>query len=135
MSKGKKIGLWVLTVLFAVAFLGAGGSKLAGAAPHPESFARWGFPLWFMYVTGAIEVVSAVLLLVPRTATLGAGLAVGTMVGAVLTHLKAGEASHVGAPIVLLVLAVIIGVARRHEVLSPFNRLFARGGSQQEVRA
>ncbi|HYO72886.1 MAG TPA: DoxX family protein [Archangium sp.] len=135
MVKAKKVGLWVLTVLLAVAFLGAGGSKLAGAAPHPESFARWGFPLWFMYVTGALEVVAALLLLVPRTATLGAGLYVGTMVGAVLTHLKAGEASQVGAPLVFLVLAVVVGLARRHEVLPPFNRLFARRGLGEEVRA
>ncbi|HEX5746374.1 MAG TPA: DoxX family protein [Archangium sp.] len=135
MVKAKKVGLWVLTVLLAVAFLGAGGSKLAGVAPHPESFVRWGFPLWFMYVTGATEVVAALLLLVPRTATLGAGLYVGTMVGAVLTHLKAGEASHVGAPIVFLVLAVVVGLARRHEVLPPFNRLFARGGLGEQVRA
>ncbi|PTL77966.1 DoxX family protein [Vitiosangium sp. GDMCC 1.1324] len=134
MSKAKKVGLWVLTVLLAFAFLGAGGSKLAGAAPHPESFARWGYPLWFMYVTGATEVVAALLLLVPRTATLGAGLYVGTMVGAVLTHLKAGEASHVGAPLVFLVLAVVVGFARRHEALAPFNRFFARGGSEQGAR-
>jgi uncharacterized membrane protein YphA (DoxX/SURF4 family) len=134
MVKAKKVALWVLTVLLVVAFLGAGGSKLAGAAPHPESFVRWGFPLWFMYVTGAIEVVAALLLLVPRTATLGAGLYVGTMVGAVLTHLKAGETAQVGAPLVFLVLAVVVGLARRHEVVAPFNRLLARGGPE-EVRA
>lgn len=135
MSRVKKAGLWVLTVLLAFAFLGAGGSKLAGVAPNPETFVQWGFPLWFMYVTGAIEVVAALLLLVPRTATLGAGLYVGTMVGAVLTHLKEGDTAHVGAPLVLLALAVVVGVARRHEVLAPFNRLFARGGSPREVRA
>jgi putative oxidoreductase len=135
MSKGKKIGLWVLTVLLAVAFLGAGAPKLTGSAEFTQNFARYGLPLWFLYVTGAIEVGSALLLLVPRTATLGAFLLVCTMVGAVLTHLKAGEASHVVAPLVLLVLAVVVGVARRHEVVAPFNRLFARGGSHQAVRA
>ncbi|WP_257455965.1 DoxX family protein [Archangium lipolyticum] len=135
MSKSKKVGVWVATVLLAVAFLGAGSAKLTGVAPGPENFARWGYPLWFLYVTGAIEVLAALLLLVPRTATLGAGLAAGTMVGAVLTHLKAGEASHVVSPLVLLSLAVIVGLARRHEVLPPFNRLFARGGLDREVRA
>lgn len=135
MSKAKTVGLWILTVLLAFAFLGAGGSKLAGGAPHAENFVRWGFPLWFMYVTGAIEVVAALLLLVPRTATLGAGLYVGTMVGAVLTHLKAGETGHIVGPLVLLGLAVVVGLARRHEVVAPFNRLFVRGGTPREVQA
>jgi uncharacterized membrane protein YphA (DoxX/SURF4 family) len=135
MSKAKTVGLWMLTVLLAVAFLGAGGAKLAGVPPGPENFARWGLPLWFMYVTGAIEVTAALLLLVPRTATLAAGLYVGTMVGATLTHLKAGETGQIVAPLVLLVLAVVVGLARRHEVVAPFNRLFSRGGAPREVQA
>jgi hypothetical protein len=56
------------------------------------------------------------------------GLYVGTMVGAVLTHLKAGETGQIVAPLVFLTLAVVVGLARRHEVVAPFNRLFARGG-------
>jgi putative oxidoreductase len=135
MSKAKTVGLWIVTVLLAVAFLGAGGSKLAGTPMHAENFARWGYPLWFLYVTGAIEVVAALLVLVPRTATLGAGLVFGTMVGAVLTHLKAGETSQVVAPLILLGLGVIVGLARRDEVVAPFNRFLARGGGAGEVRA
>lgn len=135
MSKAKKVGLWVVTVLVALAFLGAGGPKLTGSEQFVQNFARYGFPVWFLYVTGAMEVGGALLLLVPRTATLGAGLLVCTMVGAVLTHLKADEASHVVAPLVLLVLAAVVGFARRHEVLPPFNRLFAGGGSAREAQA
>ena len=134
MSKAKTVGLWIAAVLLAAVFLMAGGSKLAGTPPMPENFAKWGFPPWFLYFTGATEVVAALLLLVPRTATLGAALAVGTMVGAVLTHLKAGEFSHVGPPLVLLVLAVIVGLGRRHQVLPPFNRLFG-GGAHTQARA
>ncbi len=125
--KAKTVGLWILTVLLAVAFLGAGGSKLAGRPPMPENFTRWGFPLWFMYLTGVIEVAAALLLLVPRTATLGGALVVGTMVGAALTHLKEGEGPQAVAPLILLVLGAVVALARRHEVLPPFNRFFARG--------
>ncbi|WP_205525747.1 DoxX family protein [Pyxidicoccus trucidator] len=124
--KAKTVGLWILTVLVAVAFLGAGGSKLAGMPPMPENFARWGFPLWFMYLTGVMEVAAALLLLVPRTATLGGALVVGTMLGAVLTHLKAGEGSQAVAPLVLLVLGAVVALARRQEVLAPFNRFVTR---------
>jgi uncharacterized membrane protein YphA (DoxX/SURF4 family) len=135
MSKAKTVGLWIVTVVLALAFLGAGGSKLTGAPALAENFARWGYPQWFLYVTGAIEVVAALLLLVPRTATLGAGLVLGTMVGAVLTHLKAGETSQVVVPLILLGLGVIVGLARRDEVVAPFNRFLARGGRAGEVRA
>ena len=135
MSKGKTVGLWILTALLAFAFLGAGASKLAGGQQYAESFVRWGFPLWFMYLTGAIELVAALMLLVPRTATLGACLYVSTMLGSVMTHLKAGETGRIVPPLVVLGLAVVVGLARRHEVVAPFNRLFARGGAPREVQA
>jgi uncharacterized membrane protein YphA (DoxX/SURF4 family) len=42
---------------------------------------------WLRYVTGSIEVVSGLALLVPSLAAFGALLLVPTMVGAVATHL------------------------------------------------
>ena len=51
--------------------------KLAGAEAHVRHFVTWGYPDWFRLVVGAIEVTSAVLLLVPRLAFFGAmGIAV-----------------------------------------------------------
>ena len=38
-------------------------------------------------LTACIELACAVLLLLPRTSTIGAGVALGTMAGAILTHL------------------------------------------------
>ena len=46
-----------------------------------------GIGQWFRYVTGLIEVGSAVALLVPSFAVFGALALVATMVGAVATHL------------------------------------------------
>jgi putative oxidoreductase len=130
MSKAKSVGLWILTVLVSLSFIGAGAPKLAGSAQFVETFTRFGYPLWFLYVTGFIEVLGGVLLLVPRTATLGAGLLAGTMVGAVATHLKVGDpVTQVIPPIVLGVLAVIVGLARRNQVMAPFNRFLARSGT------
>lgn len=113
LSKGANIGAWVLSALLAAAFVMAGGSKLAGVEMHVQNFARWGFPSWFLYVTGGIEVASALGLLWRRTAGLAALGLVATMVGAVLTHLKAGEAQMVVAPVVLGLMAGAVAYLRR----------------------
>ena len=86
-SKLKNIALWVPQVLTAAAFLMAGFAKLSGQPMMVETFDKIGIGQWFRYVTGGIEVASAVLLLIPRLAPVGAALLVCTMCGAVLTHL------------------------------------------------
>jgi len=79
--------LWAAQIVAAAAFLMSGGMKLLGLGPAPEMFAIIGLGQWFRYLTGAIEVVSAVLLLVPGLAFFGAALLVPTMIGAIATHL------------------------------------------------
>ena len=112
-GKWKGIAITVLSILLALAFLMAGGSKLAGSEQMVQGFEHWGYPSWFLYVTGAVEVLSAILLLIPSTRFYGAALLVCTMVGAVLTHLKAGETAMLGAPLVLGILAAVVTWSRR----------------------
>jgi putative oxidoreductase len=86
-SAAKTVGLWVLQVVTAVAFLVAGVAKLTGQPEMVETFEKVGVGQWFRYVTGAIEIGSAIVLLIPRLAPAGAALLVCTMAGAVLSHL------------------------------------------------
>lgn len=65
-------------------FLLAGGSKLAGVPAMVALFDAVGVGQWFRYVTGLIEVSSAVALLVPSLAPFGALALVVTMIGAIL---------------------------------------------------
>jgi putative oxidoreductase len=80
--------LWVLQGLLAVLFLGSGAGKLS---PHGvfwiELFARIGIGQWFRYFTGGLEVICAVLLLIPRTSAIASALLACTMAGAILAHL------------------------------------------------
>jgi len=117
-SKGQNIAAWVISVLLGVAFVMSGGMKLSGAPEMVANFQRWGYPGFFIYVTGAIELVSALLLFMPRTAAYGAALLIPTMVGAVLTHLTHDEMSHAPVPLVLGALAAVVLFLRRGTILA-----------------
>jgi uncharacterized membrane protein YphA (DoxX/SURF4 family) len=108
----RAITTWVLSVILALAFVGAGAAKLSAQPMMVSEFVVFGYPQWFMYLTGLIEIVSAILLLVPRRAGIGAGLLVCVMVGALYSHLAHGQAAMIGAPVVLLILALIVGSLR-----------------------
>jgi len=106
-SKGKNIALWVLQIVLAAFFLMAGGSKLAGAPAMVQLFDTLGFGQWFRYVTGAIEVAAAILLVIPGMSRYGAVLVVATMIGAVAAHVAVLHSSP-ATPAVLGILAGIV---------------------------
>jgi putative oxidoreductase len=108
----RNIVTWVVSVLLALTFFGAGIAKLASAPMMVAEFSTFGLPLWFMYVTGILEISSAALVLVPRFAFIGAGLLVCTMACALFAHLTHGQAAMIGAPLVLLTLAAVVGTLR-----------------------
>lgn len=64
-GKRKKMTLLALSVFLALLFLLAGGSKLFAPEMHFKDFQEWGYPIWFIFVVGAIEVAGAALLLIP----------------------------------------------------------------------
>lgn len=120
-SKGRNIALWALQIVVALAFLAAGVSKLTAQPEMVAVFEQIGIGQWPRYLTGGIEVISAVLLFVPRLAPIGALLLVGTMAGAVLTHLAFIGGSPVPA-LVLLILAAIIAWGRREKIALLINK-------------
>lgn len=104
--------LWALQALSAAMFLMAGASKLAGVSAMVQLFASIGIGQWFRYVTGTIEAVSAVLLLIPSMARYGAAALAATMIGAIVTHLFI-VGGNPAMPIVLLASTSTIAWARR----------------------
>ena len=87
LSKVLNLTIWGVQILTALAFLAAGGSKLAGAPAMVDMFEKIGFGQWFRYLTGSLEVAGAALLLLPRTAAIGGWLLAAVMIGAIGTHL------------------------------------------------
>lgn len=106
-SKALNVTLWVLQALAAAAFLMAGGTKLAGAETHVAMFEKIGLGQWLRYFTGSVEVICAVLLLLPKTAGIGAALLAATMAGAVATHLFIIGGSPLPAIMLLLITAAV----------------------------
>ena len=91
-EKLKYYSLLVIRILMGLAFFGAGTAKLAGVEMMVASFETIGFGQWFRYLTGAVEVGSAMLLFVPGKQAWGALMLVCTMIGAVLAQEEAGVA-------------------------------------------
>jgi uncharacterized membrane protein YphA (DoxX/SURF4 family) len=106
----------IVQVLLGLAFLMAGGMKLANVKNSQEQRDRLGVAPWFWRLTGAIEVIGALLMFVGLgvhiLALAGAALLGATMIGAFFTHIMRRDAfSHTFPTLVLLALAVVVIVA------------------------
>lgn len=99
--------VWGVRILLAVAFGAAGAAKLAGVPQMVQVFDAIGAGQWFRYVTGAVEVIGAVLILIRATGLFGALLLTATMVGAVATHLVLIGGSPVPAVVLGLLSAFV----------------------------
>ena len=116
-SRAGLIGLWVAQIALAILFLLAGGSKLAGAPETVTLFEAIGIGQWFRYVTGLIEVGSAIALFVPSLAVFGAVALVATMLGAIATHVFVVGGSP-AVPAVVLLAALLVVWARRGQLFA-----------------
>lgn len=111
-GKGRLIILWILSVMTAVAFIAAGGSKLAGAPAMVEMFDKLGVGQWFRYFTGLLELTADIGFLIPRYAFYAAVALALVMVGAIIAQLTVLAGSP-GAPLALLVFIGVIDYLRR----------------------
>ena len=75
---------WAVRGGFALLFLTAGWEKFGTSGEWVEMFLQIGFGDWFRYFTGVVEVLGAVLLLIPKTVTAGLALLACTMFCAAL---------------------------------------------------
>jgi hypothetical protein len=83
----------------------SGVMKIAHTAEVLKNWGpRFGFPEKLLTPIGAIELLCAVLYLVPKTSVLGAILIAGYFGGAVATHVRLGEPDFIG-PLLLAVFA------------------------------
>ena len=84
LSRGQQIASWVLQIAAAVILLQTLFFKFTGAEESVYIFSKLGAE---PAGSGIVELIAAVLLLIPFTTTLGAALAMAVMTGAILSHL------------------------------------------------
>ena len=130
LSRARNAALWTLQVVTAAAFVMAGFGKLSGQPMMVETFDKIGIGQWFRYVTGGIEIASAIILLIPSLTAVGAALLFCTMTGALLTHLTLIGGSPVPA-LVLLCFATIILSGRFGSLRALLHKLSAPAATAQ----
>lgn len=101
----------VLQLLLGLAFLGAGGQKLAGTDQMVDDFDR--YPQWFRVVMGTVEVTGALGMLAglyrPALVPAAGLLLSATMLGALTTHVRLKDpVSKMVPPAALLTLSAAV---------------------------
>ncbi len=100
--------VWGVRILLALAFGAAGLAKLMGVEMMVATFEAIGVGQWFRYLTGGIEVLGAVLMLVPATGLWAGLLLGGTMVGATISHFVVVPGTPVPAIVLGLLCALVV---------------------------
>jgi len=87
LSRGQQVFSWILQVLAAAILLQTLFFKFTGAEESVYIFSTLGVEPVGRISSGVVELIAAVLLLVPSTVAAGALLALGVMAGAIMSHL------------------------------------------------
>jgi hypothetical protein len=88
------LSIWLLVA----GFFGAGLFNAIGTPGTKSDFVRWGYPRWWGFFTGGLEIMSAVLIALPVSRIVGLALGAVIIAAAVLTVLRHREFTHLAPP-------------------------------------
>jgi hypothetical protein len=89
-STGKIIG-WILSGLLTAFLLFSSMGKFSSCEGKAEMFAKLGWSEDVMFYIGVVEVIIAVMFVIPRTAFIGAILITAYLGGAIATHVRISD--------------------------------------------
>ena len=90
-SKAALVTGWVLSALPALFLITGGVNAWIGSPQVVAGTAKLGYSTNILHTLGTVEIVCAVLFLIPRTAALGAILLTAYFGGAVASHARIGD--------------------------------------------
>jgi len=99
----------VLPLALAAFFVVGSLSNIIAPGSIYEEYLKWGYPRWFHFVTGSLELTTAVLLARANTRLLGAALGCAVMLGALATVTLHGEYGQAVPPLVVATLTIVVG--------------------------
>jgi hypothetical protein len=99
----------ILPLVLAAFFVVGSLSNIVAPRSIFEEYLKWGYPHWFHFVTGSLELMTAVLLARARTRLWGAALGCTVMLAALATVTVHGEYGHGVAPLVVAILSIVVG--------------------------
>lgn len=99
---------WILAALFAV----SGFLNVTAPPQIRAQYQQWGYPAWFHFVTGSLELTAAVFLVFGSTRRWASVLGATVLSGAIATLLVHREFIHALTPAFFLVLAALVAWAR-----------------------
>jgi len=110
------IPIIIVQVVLGLLFVGIGGMTVAGRKMFVENFRHFGYPQWFRVVTGSLEVIGGIGLLIgiwlPWLAALASAGLTLVMLGAVFTEVRTREPlQKIVLPIVMGALAIVVAVS------------------------
>lgn len=98
-----RIVVWVATTALAIIMLAAGGPKLAGGEAMKAVFIDFGWPDPIYFLTGAVEVVAGIGLLIRQVRVAACAVIAFVMAGAAITNIATGAAELVSFNLILIV--------------------------------
>jgi DoxX-like family len=101
----RQVLVWALAAFFVAGSL----SNLIAPRSIYEEYLKWGYPHWFHFVTGSLELTTAVLLARAPSRLWGAVLGCTVMCAALGTVIIHGKYGHAAPPLVVAGLAIVVG--------------------------
>lgn len=106
----------LVQVVLGLLFVLIGSMTVAGSKMFVENFRRFGYPQWFRVVTGSLEVLGGLGLLIgiwlPWLAALASAGLTLVMLGAVLTQARTRESwQKIAFPLLVWALVVVVAVS------------------------
>lgn len=111
-SRSKSIILWSLRGLTAALFLFASFMKLTAQPMMVEEFNTIGLGQWFLYLTGALELIGGIAILMPQVSVFGAMLLLAVDAGALVVQIAILHGDWIHTIVIGAVIATVIYLQR-----------------------
>ena len=109
----RRIGLWALRIVVGGLFLVAAFMKLTGKSMMVQEFDTVGLGQWFRYATGMLELIGAIMVLVPTVSALGGCLLFLVDVGAFVAQVTVIHGDWIHTIVIGIVIGLLIYLQRQ----------------------